>query len=128
MGQEAKYVKKRFSFLVDQGDKSYPKKFELDKNIKVVKGLLISSNKPNLLFYRGSQKIEISGIEIFPEEYESRLLMTGINVPPDQKFADLGDNVLAGNGEVKVIYKDKDNSNTAFEPYEVSIYLMCELN
>lgn len=127
MGNEIKFVKKRYSFLVDQGDKSYPKKFELDKTIRLVRGILLTSNKPNLLFYRGSQKIEISGEEIFPDEYESRLLMAGINVPPDQKFADLGDNILAGNGEVKVWYKDKDNSNTAFEPYEVSIYLICEL-
>jgi hypothetical protein len=88
----------------------------------------MTSNKPALLFYRGSQKIEISGQEIFPEDYESRLLMTGISVPPDQKFADLGDDVLAGNGEVKINYKDTDNTSAVFEPYEVSIYLMCELN
>lgn len=127
MGNEIKFAKKRFSFLVNQPDQSYPKKFELDKTVRVVRGILITSNKPNLLFYRGSQKIEISGEEIFPEEYESKLLMTGINVPPDQKFADLGDNVLSGNGEVKVLYKDKNNTSALFEPYEVSVYMICEL-
>jgi hypothetical protein len=128
MEKEIRYVKKRFSFLVDQPSKSYSKRFELDKTIRVVNGLLMSSNKPHLLFYRGSQKIDISGEEIFPEDYESRLLMSGISVPPNQKFADLGDNVLAGNGEVKILYKDFENTSAAFEPYEVSIYMLCELS
>jgi hypothetical protein len=128
MGQEKKYVKKRFSFIVDTPAASYPKKFELDKNIKIVKGLLLNSNKPNLLFYRGSQKIELSGQELFPEDYESKLLMSGISVPPDLKYADLGDDLLAGNGELKISYKDTENSSAPFEAYEVSVYLMCELN
>lgn len=87
----------------------------------------MSSNKPQLLFYRGSQRIEISGEELFPEDYESRLLMSGISVAPDQKFADLGDGVFAGNGELKLQFKDVENSMMPFEPYEVSIYLVCEL-
>jgi hypothetical protein len=128
MGKEIKFIKKRFSFVVDTPAISYPKRFELDKNVKVVRGLLMNSNKPNLLFYRGSQKIELSGQELFPEDYESRLLMSGISVPPDLKYTDLGDDLEAGNGEIKVNYKDTENSSAPFEPYEVSVYLMCELN
>jgi hypothetical protein len=128
MGQEKKYIKKRFSFIVDTPAISYPKRFELDKNVKIVKGILMSSSKPNLLFYRGSQKIELSGQELFPEDYESRILMAGISVPPDMKYADLGDDVLAGNGEFKVQFKDTENSSAPFETYEVSVYLLCELN
>lgn len=119
-------VKKRFSLLVDTASQSYTKTFHLDKNIRLVHGLLVSSDKPNQLFYRGSQRIEIGGDELYPEDYESRLLMSGISVPPDEKFASLGD-VPAANGEVKILYKDRENSNTMFEPYEVSIYLICEL-
>lgn len=122
-----KYVKKRYSFRVEQASQVISKKFELDKNIKLVRGLLISSSDPFFLFYRGSQKIELNGEELFPEGWESRLLMSGISVPPNEKFADLGDEVLAGNGELKVVYKDDDNTNTQFQPYEVSIYLVCEL-
>jgi hypothetical protein len=128
MTKEIKYVKKRYSFTVDTPSITYPKKFDLDKNVKLVKGILINSNKPSLLFYRGSQRIELSGEELFPEDYESKLLMSGISVPPDQKYADLGDDLLAGNGELKVQYKDTDNSSAPFEAYQVSVYLMCELN
>jgi hypothetical protein len=123
----AKYIKKPYSFLVDQADTSYPKRFELDKNVKLVKGIIVTSNKDHLLYYRGSQKIEINGLEIFPEDYESKLLMSGIGVAPDEKFADIGDEVLSGNGEIKVLYKDTENSSAAFEPYKVNIYLICEL-
>ena len=126
MIQDKRYVKKRFNLQVDTASRSYSKKFDLDKNIKVVRGIVITSNKLNMLFYRGSQKIEISGDEIFPEDYESRLLMSGINVPPDQKYAELGE-VLAGNGEVKVVYKDSENTDAPFTPYEVSFYFLCEL-
>jgi hypothetical protein len=126
-GMITKFIKKPYSFLVDAPDASYLKRFELDKNVKLVRGIVITSNKDHLLYYRGSQKIEISGTEIFPDEYESKLLMSGIGVAPDEKYADLGDEVLAGNGEVKVLYKDTSNSSAVFEPYKVSIYLICEL-
>lgn len=123
-----RFVKKRFRFLVSTAGGSFPDKaFLLDKNIKLVRGILLTADKPDLLFYRGTQQIRINGDELFPEEYESKLLMSGINVAPDQKFADLGDGVIAGNGEVKVVFKDVENSYAPFEPYEVSIYLICEL-
>ena len=125
--EDKKFVKKRYSFIVDTPSTSYSKKFDLVKNIKLVRGILISSDKPDLLFFRGSQKITVNGDELFPEDYESKLLMSGISVPPDQKYADLGDGVIAGNGEVKISYKDSENSTTSFSSYEVNMYLMCEL-
>ena len=127
MSGEKKYVKKRFSFLVDTANKAYTPKFDLDRNIKLVCGLLMSADNPSLLFYRGSQRIELNGEELFPEDYEARLLMSGISVPPHQKYTDLGDGVVAGNGELKLLFKDADNPQTVFQPYTVSIYLQCEL-
>ena len=124
---ESKIVYKRFSFIVDTANTNYPKKFDLDKDIRIVKALQMTSSQSNMLFYRGSQRIEISGDELYPEDYESKLLMSGISVPPEERFSELGNNVLAGNGEVKVLYKDKDNPSTFFSPYEVSIVLKCEL-
>ena len=120
-------VYKSFSFLVNTPLVSYNKKFELDKNIKLVKALMLSSNKPNQLFFRGSQKLEINGDELYPEDYESRLLMSGISVPPNERYVGLGDAVLAGNGEVKIVYKDSDNTLATFDPYLVIINLKCDI-
>ncbi len=119
-------VKKRFDINVTEPSKIFSKTFELDKTIAVVKGILFTSDKDDLLFYRGSQKIEINKQEIFPEDYETKLLMTGINVSPNHRFYEVGD-VAVGNGAVKVEYKDTADGRTYFEPYRISIYLKCEL-
>lgn len=118
---------KTFSFLVTTENTSYKLKFDLDKNVKLVSGLLLSSSDPRKLFFRGSQRIEISGDELFPEGYESKLLMSGISVPPSDRFVDLGDGVLSGNCEVKIQYVDEANDNAVFNPYKVTLTLKCEL-
>lgn len=124
---EARLVDKVYSFAVESQGTPVNKKFDLDKNVKLVRGIMLSSDKPNLLFYRGSQRIEISGDEIFPEDYESKLLMSGIAVAPDQKYRTLGNGVIAGNGEVKIQYKDTMNPNASFTTYKVIMILQCEM-
>jgi hypothetical protein len=124
---QGQVVDKVYSFLVDAAGQLFTKKFDLDKNVKLVHGILLSSDKPNLLFYRGSQRIEINGDELFPEEYESKLLMSGIAVPPNEKFRKLGNGVLSGNGEVKLQFKDAENPNATFSIYRVIVVLQCEM-
>ena len=121
-----KPVKKRFDLQVTDANKTVSKTYELDKNIKAVKGVLITSDKDDLLYFRGSQKIEINKEEFFPENYESKLLMSGINVSPKQRYYDLG-NVAPGNGLVKLTFTDTDDLRTPFSPYRVSLYLDCEM-
>jgi len=116
---------KVYSFTVESEGQTISKKFDLDKNVKLVNALFLSSDQPNLLFYRGSQRIEISGDEIFPEGFESKILMSGISVPPDQKYRTLGNGVLAGNGEVKIQYKDALNPNAPFSVYKVIVVFQC---
>lgn len=125
---ENKIVDKVFSFEVDREGDTFSKKFVLDKNVKRVLGLLLSANIPKQLFYRGSQRIEIGGDEIFPEEYESKILMSGLRVPPAERFRPLGSGVFAGNGEVKVRYTDTPSDNAYFSAYKVVLVLQCELS
>lgn len=124
---EQRLVDKIFSFTVETAATPVNKKFDLDKNVKLVHGILLSSDKPNLLFYRGSQRIEISGDEIFPEDFESKILMSGMGVAPDQKYRSLGNGVVAGNGEVKIQYVDTHNPNADFTTYKVMVVLQCEM-
>ena len=120
-----KPVKKRFDIQVTAANKMVSKSFELDRNIKSVRGLLITSDKDDLLYFRGTQRIEINKEEYFPDNYESKLLMSGINVSPKQRYYDLG-GVNPGNGIVKMDYTDADDGRTEFESYRVSLYLDCE--
>lgn len=124
---EPKYVYKRFNLNVDQAEKSYPKTFNLDKTIKLVRGIVMSSSLPMLIYYRGTQQIVIAGDEIIPEDFESKILMSGVSVPPEDKFLDMGNNLLAGNGEIKILYKDEENALAPFQPYQVRLILKCEL-
>jgi len=120
-----KTIKKRFDIPVTEPDKIFSKTFDLDKNITTVKGMLLTSDKDDLLYYRGSLRLEINKEEIFPENYECKLLMTGINVSPNGRYYDMGGKA-AGNHAIKVEYKDSTDSRVNFVPYRVSVYVECE--
>ncbi|MGQ0829349.1 MAG: hypothetical protein ACT4ON_13255 [Bacteroidota bacterium] len=121
-----KAVKKRFDLQVTEANKTVSKTFELDKNIKIIKGVLVTSDRDDLMYFRGSQKIEINKEEYFPDNYESKLLMSGVNVPPNCRYYCLGD-VNPGNGGVKVVYTDTNDLRTTFGAYRVSLYMDCEM-
>ncbi|MBA2611315.1 MAG: hypothetical protein H0U95_05035 [Bacteroidetes bacterium] len=121
-----KKVKKRYDINVVDANRSISKTFELDKNIKRIKGVLVTSDKDDLLYYRGTQKIEINSQEFFPENYESKLLMSGINVSPNQRYYII-DTVNIGNGIIKLSYTDADDGRTQFVNYRVSLYVDCEM-
>lgn len=120
-------IKKRFDLSITDSGTTVSKTFELDKTISFVKGILFTSDKDDLMYYRGSQKVEINKQEIFPENYETKLLMSGINVSPNNRYYELAD-MPVGNGSVKIEYKDTPDARSVFEPYRVSVYLNCELN
>ncbi len=114
-------IKERFDIKIVEPNQTVKGEFELDKNAKYVQGILITSDRDELLFYRGSQKIQLNDKELFPENFESRLLMAGLNVAPDDRPISTG-NVPTGNGRLEVYFKDQNHSNTRFTPYRVSIY------
>ena len=114
-------IKERFDIKIENPDQTVKAEFELDKNAKYVQGILITSDRDELLFYRGSQKIQLNDKELFPENFESRLLMAGLNVAPDDRAISIG-NVESGNGRLEVTYKDQNHENARFTPYRVSIY------
>jgi hypothetical protein len=118
----SKRVKKRYDIDVTAANALHTQTFELDKTVEKVHGLLFSSDRDDLMYYRGSGKIEINSDEIFPEGYETKLLMSGLNVSPNERYYNLG-GVLPGNFKVKVEYKDTADARLQFVPYRVSIYL-----
>jgi hypothetical protein len=119
-------VKKRFDIIISEEGKSNSKTFELEKNITKVAGLLFTSDKDDLLYFRGSQRVELNGREYFPDSYESKLLMCGVNVPPAKRYYPL-ECGMPGNGLIKVEFVDTPDGRTSFEEYRVSLYLDCEI-
>jgi hypothetical protein len=123
----ARAVDKVFTFLVEVEGQPMSKKFDLDKNVKIVLGMMMSSDNPKLLFYRGSQRIELSGEELYPEDFESKMFMSGWGVAPNDRYKSFGNGVVAGNGELKIQFKDTANASAPFAPYKVSVILQCEM-
>jgi len=119
-----KPIKKRYDIAITNSGQNVSKSFDLDKTIKTVRGVLVTSDKDDLLYYRGTQKIEINKEEYFPDNYESKLLMSGINVSPRQRYYELGE-VPVGDGTVKISYTDVPDGRTVFTPYRVSLYVDC---
>ena len=122
----SKRIKKRYDIEVTSANAIHSKTFELDKTVEKVHGILFASDRDDLMYYRGSNKVEINSDEIFPEGYESKLLMSGLNVSPNDRFYNLG-GVPPGNFKVKVEYKDVADARLQFVPYRVSIYLDVEI-
>ena len=99
---------------------------ELPKHTTFIKGVQLLSDYPDRLYYRGSQRIEIGGEEIFPDGFDSKILMSSLSVAPRERFFDLGQ-VLPGNLLVKIRYKDTPHTNAAFEQgYTVRMILLLE--
>lgn len=118
-------VRKRFDITIPEAAKTVTEKFELDKTAKSITGLVLTSDREDLLFFRGEQKIEINGKEYFDEKYESKLLMTSLNVPVNNRYLDLK-NVEPGNGIVSISYTDHNHTLAPFVPYRVSLYVQYE--
>lgn len=121
-----KRVKKRYDIDVITAGALHTKTFELDKTVEKVHGILFASDRDDLMYYRGSGKVEINSDELFPEGYETKLLMSGLNVSPNDRFYNLG-GVPPGNFKVKVEYKDTADARLQFAAYRVSLYLDVEI-
>lgn len=113
---------KRFDFDVTASDESVSKDFELEKDVVAITGLLLTADTDELLYYRGTQRIMLNGVELFPEHYESKLLMSGLGVAPNNRYYSIG-RIPTINGKLKVEFKDRDNPNAPFSAYRVSVYV-----
>ena len=119
-------VEKRFDIQVTTKGQKVSGKFELDKTVKVIKGIKVTSDREDLLFYRGSQKVDINGKERFEENYESKNLQSSLNVDVNNRYKDMRD-TETGNGLIVMTYFDNQHPLYAFSPYRVSLYVEYEI-
>ena len=116
-----------FSLQVKSANQIFTESFELDKNVVAIKGMKIDADRNDLAYYRGSQRMEISKKEIFPDNYLTQRLMVGINVGMNERYRDLR-SPNPGNRIIKVDYKDSDAFGTVFTPYTVNFSFECEID
>ena len=114
-------IKERFDLLITAADQNFKAEFTLDKSAQYLLGISVTSDRDDLLFYRGSNRIYLNEKELFPDGFESKLLMAGLNVAPDQRMITLGE-LPTGNGILDVNFKDTSDSISSFVPYRVTYY------
>jgi hypothetical protein len=119
-------IKERFDLNITSSESVFKAEFELDKNAKFLIGIALTSDRDDLLFYRGSQKILLNEIELFPDGFESKLLLSGLNVAPDNRMITLGE-LPTGNGKIDLSYTDTDHVMASFTPYRVTLYTFSTL-
>ncbi|MBI3237705.1 MAG: hypothetical protein HYZ43_02490 [Flavobacteriia bacterium] len=119
-------IKERFDLNIPTSDGVFKAEFELDKNAKFLIGIALTSDRDDLLFYRGSQKILLNEIELFPDGFESKLLLSGLNVAPDNRMITLGE-LPTGNGKIDLSYTDTDHVMASFTAYRVTLYTFSTL-
>jgi hypothetical protein len=123
----SKIIKEYVDIQVTAANSSYKGEFEVDKHAAHIIGIAVSSNFDDLLYYRGSQRISINDMEIYPENYESKMLLQGLNVSVNERIIKLGEDILPGNRKVDIEYKDADHPATSFQPYRVRLYIYSRL-
>lgn len=122
--KQNKILKHLFSIDVGSEGETYKGSFELDKSAHKIIGIEMSSNRDDVMFFRGTQAIRFNDEEFFPEGFETKKLMCGQNIVPHLRFYRLG-MIDPGNRKVDLIYTDNANDAAGFEPYKVILYVYC---
>ena len=85
-------------------------------------GLALSSDQEQMPFYRGTIEIRLNSNEVIPEHYDARLLQSGINVSPGERFQFT--KLPVGNGTLDVRYQDVKTAFQRFSPYTLKLYAL----
>jgi len=123
----SKIIKEWVDVKITAANQTFKQNFEVDKHAAAIIGIAITSSNDDLLYYRGSQRIAINDMEIYPEDYESKMLMQGINVSVNERIIKLGEEIAPGNRKVEIDYKDTD-STVPFQPYRVRLYVYSRID
>lgn len=127
MAKQNKVIKQLFVLDVTSEEGTFKGSFEVDKNAEKILGIALSSSRDDIVYYRGTQLIKINDEEFFPEGYETKHLMCGINVPPNQRFYKFDEPVLPGNRKVDIVYTDNASEAADFGAYKIYLYVYSQL-
>jgi hypothetical protein len=112
---------KQFDVVVRTSNTNYKETFQLDKSVLAVTAVAMIADKEDLMYYRGSIKLEINKEEIFSEGYSVKRIMCLPTVSPNLRAFKIGD-VPAGNGQIIFTYTDASDGRTVgFSPYKVTL-------
>ncbi len=111
---------KTFNLQVTDAGKTVKKTFEVDKSVVLIQAVGLSSNREELMYYRGTLRLEINKDEILSEETSAKKIYALPSVDANNRPYRIG-NIATGNGLITFEYTDTDDGRTVFTPYTVSL-------
>ena len=94
---------------------------ETDKGYKRVRGVFVALPSPTLE-YGSTLSLRVSGMDIFDEDHDVRLITAGLGVAPNEKFFLLEEFIEAGGVAFEGKFKDAGLEGTTY-PYEAKVFL-----
>lgn len=117
-----KTIRKRFDLsTIDIADKTVRDEFELDKHAVLITGFVLTADLDDQLYHRGTIGITVNGEEVLPDLYHAKLVMSGLAVPPKDRYLPFA--IEPGNGIIKTEFTDYTNPAQAFAEYNPSLYV-----
>lgn len=115
-------IKYQIIKLVITAAGSFPINAETDKAYRKVTGVQFNSTDSNALKDAVFSKFEIDSNELFPDGFEVKLIQTGLDLSPNERFYKVDEK--AEGSTVAGSYKDAGNASAY--PYNAYIYLRLE--
>lgn len=109
-----------FNLQVTENGKTVKKTFEVDKSFVVINAVALTSNREDLMYNRGSIRLEINKDEILSEGTPAKKIYALPTVDTNKRPSDIG-NVPTGNGLITLEYTDNEDGRAGFVPYTVSL-------
>lgn len=126
MSYKHEIIKERFDIEITSPNSTTKGEFELDRNASFLYGVALTTDRDEQLYYRGSQKIQVNDQELFPDGFESKMLISSTSVAPNNRMAKVG-MVEKGNGRIDIWYTDTEHPLSTFTPYRVSFYFFSKV-
>ena len=111
---------KTFNLQITDAGKTVKKTFEVDKSVVLIQAVMLTSNREELMYCRGTLRLEINKDEIFTEDTPVKKIYALPSVDANHRPYRIG-NISTGNGLITFEYTDSEDSRTVFAPYTVSL-------
>lgn len=118
---------KTYTFDVSQNT-TERQDFEIPTNVAAISGFQISSDRDDLLYQRCAVGIDVSNTEIAPDGTPTRMYMSGLGVPPNQKTYKIGRfPIESTNRRMRLSIADEDVAGTTYASYKLKLTIEVEL-
>lgn len=123
--EEQRLVEDIFELEVATAGQTVEETFTLTSIFKTVEDMLLTSNRKDLLAFRGKFGMTIGDNQLFTKNYRAELVMPGFHVAPNNKWRKLlSISDLEDTGDtIDFTYTDDANGSGVFAPYTVYLFV-----